>query len=70
MSYFFMQAELGKHSGARKPEEIRQDYRDAAQLATLAAPFRHSRLTAVKIAGDPLYNSGTMPPPTSCAQRL
>jgi hypothetical protein len=53
MSYFFMQAELGKHSGARKPEEIRQDYRDAAQLATLAAPFRHSRLTAVKIAGDP-----------------
>ena len=53
MSYFFMQAELGKHSGARKPEEIRQDYRDAAQLASLAAPFRHSRLTAVKIAGDP-----------------
>jgi hypothetical protein len=53
MSYFFMQAELGKHSGARKPEEIRQDYRDAAQLASLAAPFRHSRLTAVKILGDP-----------------
>jgi hypothetical protein len=50
MSYFFMQAELGKHSGARKPEEIRQDYRDAAQLAALTAS---SRLTAVKIAGDP-----------------
>jgi hypothetical protein len=72
MSYFFMQAELGKHSGARKPEEIRQDYRDAAQLAALAASFRHSRLTRSRLRAirTALYGSGTTPPPTSCAPRL
>jgi hypothetical protein len=34
-------------------EQIDQDYRDAAHLAVLAAPFRHSKLTATKILGDP-----------------
>ncbi len=28
-------------------------YRDAAHLAVLAAPFRHSKLTATKKLGDP-----------------
>ena len=37
----------------RKAEQIDQDYRDAAHLAVLAAPFRHSKLTATKIPGDP-----------------
>ena len=37
----------------RKAEQIDQDYRDAAHLAVLAAPFRHSKLTATKILGDP-----------------
>ena len=32
---------------------VDQDYRDAAHLAVLAAPFRHSKLTATKILGDP-----------------
>ena len=50
-SYFFRRA-LEPRKG-RKSEQIDQDYRDAAQLAVLAAPFRHSRLSATKILGDP-----------------
>jgi hypothetical protein len=48
-SYFFRRA-LEPRKG-RKAEQIDQDYRDAAHLAVLAAPFRHSKLTA-KILGD------------------
>jgi hypothetical protein len=50
-SYFFRRA-LEPRKG-RKAEQIDQDYRDAAHLAVLAAPFRHSKLTATKIPGDP-----------------
>ena len=50
-SYFFRRA-LEPRKG-RKAEQIDQDYRDAAHLAVLAAPFRHSKLTATKILGDP-----------------
>jgi hypothetical protein len=48
-----LRAEMGKHSGARKPKEIDDDYREAAALASLAAPYRHARLSAIKLAGDP-----------------
>ena len=50
-SYFFQRA-LEPRKG-RKAEQIDQDYRDAAHLAVLAAPFRHSKLTATKILGNP-----------------
>jgi hypothetical protein len=30
-----------------------EDYKQAAALAALAAPYRHARLSAVKLAGDP-----------------
>ena len=50
-SYFFQRA-LEPRNG-RKAEQIDQDFRDAAHLAVLAAPFRHSKLTATKILGDP-----------------
>jgi hypothetical protein len=48
-----LRAEVGKHSGARKPKEIDEDYREAAALASLAAPYRHARLSAMKLAGVP-----------------
>jgi hypothetical protein len=51
-SHFFIRAEMGKNSG-RRAEEVDQDYRQAAALAALAAPYRHSRLSAMKLAGDP-----------------
>ena len=50
-SYFFRRA-LEPRKG-RKAEQIDQDYRNAAHLAVLAAPFRHSKLTATKILGHP-----------------
>ena len=59
MRHFFMRAELGKHSGARKPHQVDEDYKQAAALAALAAPFRHARLSAVKLAGD-AEQSGTV----------
>ena len=51
-SHFYLRAEMGKQSGTRKPKEIDEDYRQAAALASLAAPYRHSKLSAVKLAGD------------------
>jgi hypothetical protein len=51
-SHFFIRAEMGKSAG-RRAEEVDQDYRQAAALAALAAPYRHPRLSAVNLAGDP-----------------
>jgi hypothetical protein len=52
MRHFFIRAEMGKNSG-RRADEVDQDYRQAAALAALAAPYRHPRLNAMKLAGDP-----------------
>ena len=32
---------------------VDEDYKQAATLAALAAPYRHARLSAVKLAGNP-----------------
>ena len=52
MRHFFIRAEMGKNSG-RRADEVDQDYRQAAALAALAAPYRHPRLSAMTLAGDP-----------------
>ena len=52
MRHFFLRAEMGKNAG-RKKEEVDEDYKQAAALAALVAPYRHARLSAVKLAGDP-----------------
>jgi hypothetical protein len=52
MRHFYMRAEMGKNAG-RKEALVDQDYKDAATLAALAAPYRHARLSAMKLAGDP-----------------
>jgi hypothetical protein len=41
MRHFFIRAEMGKNAG-RKKEEVDEDYKQAAALAALAAPYRHS----------------------------
>jgi hypothetical protein len=71
MRHFFIRAEMGKNAG-RKKEEVDEDYKQAAALAALVAPYRHARLSAVKLAGDPnsLYGSRTMRARTSYARRL
>ena len=51
MHHFFMLAESRKEIGG-KLEEVNQLYERAAHLAVLAAPYRHRRLSAVKLA-DP-----------------
>jgi hypothetical protein len=51
MKYFFMQAELGAHAGKNK-EIVDRDYLNAAAIAEKVAPFRHPRLSAMKLAGD------------------
>ena len=51
MRHFYMRAEMGKNAG-RKEALVDQDYKDAATLAALVAPYRHARLSAVKLAGD------------------
>ena len=51
--HFFIRAEMGKNAGRRK-EEVDEDYKQAAALAALVAPYRHPKLSAVKLAGDPI----------------
>jgi hypothetical protein len=36
-----------------KPEQIDADLKEAAAIAEKIAPYRHARLSAVKLAGDP-----------------
>ena len=50
--HFFIRAEMGKNAG-RRAEEVDEDYKQAATLAALAAPYRHARLSAMKLARDP-----------------
>jgi hypothetical protein len=52
MGHFFIRAEMGKNAG-RKQSEVDADYEKAAHLAALVAPYRHARLSAMKLAGDP-----------------
>jgi hypothetical protein len=52
MRHFFLRAEMRKHTD-EKPDLIDADYEKAAHLAALVAPFRHARLSAMKLAGDP-----------------
>jgi hypothetical protein len=51
-SHFYLRAEMGKNTG-RSQAEVDADYEKAAHLASLAAPYRHARLSAMKLAGDP-----------------
>jgi hypothetical protein len=43
---------MWKNAG-REEALVDQDYKDAATLAAMVAPYRHARLSAVKLAGDP-----------------
>jgi hypothetical protein len=52
MGHYFIRAEMGKNAG-RKQSEVDADYEKAAHLAALVAPYRHARLLAMKLAGDP-----------------
>jgi hypothetical protein len=52
MQHFFIRAEMGKNAG-RKNEQVDEDYRQAAALAAMVAPYRHARLSAMKLAGEP-----------------
>ena len=52
MRHFFLRAETGKAVGRSQPQ-VDEDYKQAATLAALAAPYRHAKLSAVKLAGDP-----------------
>jgi len=47
MQYFFGLAQSG-HKANAPLDEVRKCFREAAQLAALAAPYRHARLSAVK----------------------
>ena len=47
MRYFYSLAQSGYKANAPL-DEVRKCFREAAQLAALAAPYRHARLSAVK----------------------
>jgi hypothetical protein len=51
MRHFYIRAEMGNNTG-RKKEEVDEDYKQAAALAAMVAPYRHPRLGAMKLAGD------------------
>ena len=43
---------MWKNAG-REEALVGQDYKDAATLAAMVAPYRHARFSALKLAGDP-----------------
>jgi hypothetical protein len=45
MRHFYIRAEMGNNTG-RKKEEVDEDYKQAAALAAMVAPYRHARLSA------------------------
>jgi hypothetical protein len=47
MRYFYSLAQSGRKANAPL-DEVRKCFREGAQLAALAAPYRHARLSAVK----------------------
>jgi hypothetical protein len=51
-THFFLRAKMGKCAG-RSQSKVDADYEKAAHLAALAAPYRHAKLNAVKLTGDP-----------------
>ena len=61
MRYFYSLAEARKESGGTIGEVIGY-YKEAARLAALAAPYRHGRLSAIKLLGDPNAGTGTFKP--------
>jgi hypothetical protein len=52
MRHFYGRALLLKQIKG-KPEQIDADLKEAAAIAEKIAPYRHARLSAVKLAGDP-----------------
>jgi hypothetical protein len=52
MAHFYTRAINLKRSGG-KAEVIDANLRDAAAIAEKIAPFRHARLSTMKLAGDP-----------------
>ena len=52
MRHFYLRAEMRKHTD-EKPDLIDADYEKAEHLAALVAPYRHARLSTMKLAGDP-----------------
>ena len=52
MQHFYMRALLAKQIKAA-PEVIAVDLLHAVSIAEKIAPYRHARLSAVKLAGDP-----------------
>jgi hypothetical protein len=52
MRHFYTRALLLKQING-KPEQIDADLKEAAAIAEMIVPYRHARLSAVKLAGDP-----------------
>src|SRR5271168_4304855 len=52
MRHFYVRAVAAKRNGL-KEEIVDAAFRDAVSIAEKVAPYRHPRLSAVKLAGDP-----------------
>jgi hypothetical protein len=52
MRHFYARALLLKQINGR-PEQIDADLKEAAAIAEMIMPYRHARLSAMKLAGDP-----------------
>ena len=53
MRYFYSLAQTGRKANAPL-DEVRKCFEKAAYLAALAAPYRHPRLSAVKLNKEPV----------------
>jgi hypothetical protein len=51
MTYFYLRATQLRQNGG-SPALIRENYIQAVEAAAKVAPFRHPRLSAIRVAGD------------------
>jgi hypothetical protein len=64
MRHFFLRAETGKASG-RGQQQVDEDYK---QAAAMVAPYRHARLSAIRLAGVPNNPVSMIPDDLSTAE--
>ena len=62
MNYFYSLAEAMRKTPDAELSQIVSMYERAGKLAALAAPYRHGRLSAIKLLGDPNAATGGFKP--------
>jgi hypothetical protein len=62
MNYFYALAQAMRKTSDAELSQIVSMYERAGKFGALAAPYRHGRLSAIKLLGDPNIGTGSFKP--------